>query len=228
MKLPNITIVSTFRDSNIDTFVAQCYNLDYPQSKLRFICVEGDSVDKTYDNLLFWQASDSNVTVIKKDVNLPKHGSVINPERMWILATVYNAGLDAVDLDWSDYVMSMPSDVIFTPDLIKGLLRYNKDIIAPWFWTYNEHGVMRFYDTWGFSYQGMYFEQSPKSWFDQRFPGVALLQMDHVGGVYLMKSKVIKSGCRVSETDGDRGLCRQARAAGFEIWATFNPCIFHP
>lgn len=228
MKLPNITIVATFRDSNVDAFAAQCYNLDYPPSKLRFICVEGDSVDETYSKLLSWEASDTSVTVIKKDVNLPKHGSVINPERMWILATVYNAGLNAVDLGWSDYVMSMPSDVIFTPDLTKGLLSYDKDLIAPWFWTKNEHGVTRFYDTWAFCYQGQYFEQAPASWFASKFPGTNLLKMDTIGGVYLMKSKVIESGCRVSEIDGDRGLCKMAREKGFEVWATFNPCVFHP
>jgi len=225
---PNVTLIATFRDSKVDAYILRCQALDYPWEKLRFICSEGDSVDDTYHKLLMWQKSDDRVTVIKKDMGLPKYGSVINPERMLLLATAYNAGLDTVDYEWSDYVMSMPNDVIFGPSLVRGLLKYDKDIIAPWFWTYNEHGVLRFYDTWGFCYQGQYFQQAPKSWFDEHLPGATLLEMDHVGGVYLMKKEVLEAGCRVSEIDGDRGLCRQAKEKGFSVWATFEIGVIHP
>lgn len=227
-KIPSITITSAFRDSNVDAFISRCELLDYPANKLRFICVEGDSADDTYSKLLVWETYDKRVTVIKKDLNIQKHGSVINPERTRVLATVFNAGLDAVDLAWSDYVMFIPSDVVFLPDLVSGLLSYDKDLIAPWFWTKNEHNVTRFYDTWAFCYQGQYFEQAPQSWFINKFPGVSLLQMDTVGGVVMMKKEIVQAGCRYTEDEVDRGLCRMAREKGFEIWATFNPFILHP
>jgi len=147
---------------------------------------------------------------------------------MQILATVFNAGLDNVDLEWSDYVLFIPSDVIYKPDLVSKLVVYDKDLIAPWYWTYNEHGIQRFYDTWGFCYQGQYFEQARKSWFDERFSGIKELPMDTVGGVIMMKSEVVRAGCRYTTEEVDRGLCKMAREKGFEVWAALDVEVFHP
>ncbi len=71
----------------------------------------------------------------------PRYGSVVDAERFKTLATVFNAGLDRVDVDWSDYVLFLPSDIQYEPDLLTRLLAHNKSIIAPFVYLND-----RFYD----------------------------------------------------------------------------------
>jgi len=73
--------------------------------------VEGDSVDGTGQVLADWQARDSRVTLVTCNTGKPRYGSVINADRFAVLAQVFNAGLAAVDLEWSTHVLMLPSDI---------------------------------------------------------------------------------------------------------------------
>lgn len=218
-----VTICAPFRNS--ESYLGQLIHLfndlDYPADKLHFICVEGDSTDDTWNILQRWCNLDRRVTLLKCDTGKPKYDSVVSAERFKILAQVFNTALDAVDLEWSDYVMFTPSDVLFERDVLLRLLSHQKDLIAPFFWM----RMGMFYDIWGFCRNGVQFVNFPKK--NVVLFGDEPIEMDTVGGMVLMRSEVLKAGCRYTEAEVDRGLCKEAKAKGFTVWADPTTHIVH-
>lgn len=226
---PNVSIVSPFRQNGaayVDEYFKRAYSLTYP-ARLRWVCVEGDSTDDTPARLMHYGITDTRVKLVKCDTGAPRYGSEVSPERFKVLAKVFNAGLDAVDLEWSDYVMFLPSDVTYEPSLIDRLAGWNCDLIAPMFWaTEATHG--RFYDIWGFWHEGKSFHPTPPAWYEAHYPQDEPLKMDTIGGCILMRKEVVASGCRYSPEEVDHGLCKQAQAKGFEVYCDLHTHIFHP
>lgn len=217
----NVTICAPFRDSDatLHTFIQQVTTLEHPAARLRVIAVEGDSKDHTRLGLTTWQRIDGRVAVLTCDTGKRKYGSIVHPERFAILAQVFNTALDAVDLEWSDYVLFTPSDVLFGPDVLARLLAHDKDMIAPFFW--GKDGL--FHDTWAFERNGQSIGKAKRS--DSY--GDKPLAMDTVGGMVLMRSDVLRAGCRYTPQEVDRGLCKMAQAAGFSVWADPTTHIVH-
>jgi len=220
----NITIVSAFRNSSahVPAYLTRLNALDWPKENVRAIFVEGDSTDDTLLQLQMACVADRRLKQIKCDTGKPHYGSIVHPERFQTLARVFNAGLDAVDLAWSDYVMFMPSDIVYQPDLLQRLTSWRKDLIAPFMWMSG-----RFYDIWGFvDLQGRNFQPfTPDEvgrYGDQPF------RMAMVGGVILMRYEIVMAGCRYSPADVDHGLCRDAFAHGFSCWADPTTHVEHP
>ena len=220
----NVTIVSPFRDSvkQIPAYILRAEQLDYPKENLEFVFVEGDSVDNTWSLLNEWADWAGNVELITCHTGAPQHGSVVNAERFRTLATVFNDGLSEVDLEWSDYVLFLPSDIQYDPDLLTRLLAHGKDIIAPF--VYKDG---RFYDIWGFSRGGENFWPHDITQAQEMF-GSEPIQMDTVGCVVLMRCEVLRQGVRYADEDVDRGLCTAARALGFTMWADPATIVRHP
>lgn len=196
--------------------------LDYPLELLRVIAVEGDSADNTPHILADWARFHGNVTVLKCDTGTPHYGSVVHPVRFATLAQVFNTALDAVDLEWSDYVLFTPSDVCFGRDVLTRLLAHDKDMIAPFFW--GQDGL--FYDTWGFVREDASFGKFGKRAAMQMF-GDGPVAMDTVGGMALIRSEALRAGCRYTAEEVDRGLCKCARSKGFGVWADPSTSIVH-
>jgi glycosyltransferase involved in cell wall biosynthesis len=219
----NVTICAPFRDSSktVGKFIGQAQALSYPVDSLRFVVVEGDSQDDTWARLHEWAIDDYRVTLATCDTGAPLYGSIVHPERFATLARVFNTALDAVDLTWSDYVLFTPSDVCFAPDTLARLLAHGKDMVSPMFW---RNGI--YYDTWASIYQGNNFTNFTKAWAQERFQG-ELLEMDSIGGMMLMCADVLRSGCRYTTEDVDRGLCQTARKRGFTCWMDTATHIVH-
>jgi hypothetical protein len=137
---------------------------------------------------------------------------VVDADRFRVLATVFNAGLNTVDLAWSSHVMFIPADVHHEPDLLSRLLAHDLDLVAPFFWM--DRGE-RFYDTWGFSRRG-----EPFTNFERR-------QLSGYGDMPIQMDTVLRAGVRYSPEDVDRGLCRAAKAKGFAVWADPTTHISH-
>jgi len=224
MVMANVTIVSSMRDSlpGLRAFMSRFYALAYPPAQLRLIVVEGDSVDGTPQALREWADKEKRLRVATCNTGAPHYGSVIDADRFRVLATVFNAGMDAVDLAWSSHVMFVPSDVHYEPDMLDRLMVHDLDIVAPFFWG---PGGTWFYDTWGFSRGGAQFGNFSRS--ELPAYGDKPIQMDTVGGVILMRAGVLRAGVRYSLDDVDRGLCRAAQAQGFTVWADPTTHVRH-
>jgi hypothetical protein len=181
--------------------------------------VEGDSVDGTWPALADAQAQDPRISVVRFHTGKPKYGSIVNADRFATLATVFNCALGHVDLGWSDYVLFLPSDIVYTPDLLTRLLSHDRDIIAPFSWT--EHG--RLYDTWGFTRDGKALGRIARG-----SVGDQPVQMDTVGGTVLIRAEVLRAGVRYTSEEVDRGFCRMATERGFTVWADPSTAVYHP
>lgn len=221
--MTNVTIVSAFRNSDVLSYRERIEALRIPVTQLRLVCVEGDSTDDTLGHLQAWAFERRDMVIVKRDLGKPHYGSIVHPERFEILATVFNAGLNAVDLTWTDYVMFLPSDIVYSPDLVGRLLAHDKDLIAPFMWMNG-----RFYDIWGFvELNGRNFDPFAPEDVPYLY-GTKPFQMSMVGGVILMSADVVRKGCRYSTVDVDHGLCRDALAHGFTVWADPSTHVYHP
>lgn len=222
MRPVNITICSPFRDSAgvIEQYFSQLYRLrtDDPPIRLRMVFVEGDSVDGTWSALVDVQKEDPRITLTRCHTGKPKHGSIVNAERFATLATVFNAALGNVDLAWSDYVLFLPCDIVYSPDLLRRLLSHRAHIVAPFSWT--EHG--RLYDTWGMTKDGKELGRITRG-----AVGDQPMQMDTVGGTVLIDADVLRAGVRYTPAEVDRGFCKAARANGFTVWADPGCAVYH-
>lgn len=219
--MPHVTIVSPFRDNGpeVDAYIERIDALDWPHNHLRLICVEGDSTDDTRDRLWMWAMEEWGVTVVDCPTHKPRFGQVVSDERFATLAKVFNTGLNAVNQDWSDYVLFLPSDIEYAPDLLKRLTIHDVDIVAAIVW---ENGL--FYDTWAFMQHG---QGWPK--FGQgKALGDTLIPMDTVGGTMLSKASVLAAGVRYTADAVDRGYCLAARNHGFACWADPTTHVVHP
>jgi len=220
--LPNVTIVTPVRDaeSYLKVYRTLLRQLDWDPDALRVILVEGDSIDNTVDCLRGW----ADITLLRCHMGTPKHGSIVNAERFRTLATVFNTGLDAVDLDWSDYVLVLPVDIVWPPDLLRKLVAHAKPIIAPFVWDF-WIGNWFFYDVWAFQREGKKFTKFRQ---DDAPKMPSPMRMDSVGGVNLISADVLRAGCRYTDDEVDIGLCRMAREQGFGIWADPKTEVYHP
>lgn len=225
--MANVTIVTPMRDSaaKISAYIGRVNALEHDPAGLQVIVVEGDSVDDTWQWLQTWAANDSRVTVLKRDTKQPRFGSVVSPLRFWILATTFNAGLEAVYLTWSTHVLFLPDDIEYEPDMLARLLARDKSVISPFVFIRERK---QFYDTWAFQQEGgQAFDAFSLADVPAKF-GDGLVRMDSVGGVMLSKAAVLRAGVRYGMETVDRGYCFAARARGFSVWADPAVTVWHP
>jgi hypothetical protein len=228
LRVANVTICSPFRDSigNIDAYINRIADLDYPLNSRRYVWVEGDSQDGTWDELQMWADTDDRVMLVKCDTGKPRYSSIVSPVRFAALAKVFNAALDAVDLEWSDYVLFLPSDIHYALDLLNKLVAHDKDIVAPFVYDAPQ-GRPVFFDTWAFVKDGKNFTKFSRANALVAY-GPVPIQMDTVGSTVLIRADVLRAGCRYTSEDVDRGLCECAKAKGFTIWADPSTSVYHP
>lgn len=218
-----VTVVTPWRQhaGAVLDYERQMAALDYPQDRLRFVFVENDSTDETYPMLSSWAALDARVLLRKQDRGYPLYPSVVNPHRFEILATVFNWALDLVDYDWTDYVLFMPCDIAFQPDLLRRLLDHRAPLVSPFVF---QNGI--FYDTWAFRRDGRNFPPFAETDTEAIF-GRDLVRMETMGCVMLIDADVLRAGVRYSTVNVDRGLCEAARAAGYALWADPTLRVYH-
>lgn len=222
-RMNRVTVVTPWRQhaGAVLDYERQMAALDYPQDRLRFVFVENDSTDETYPMLSSWAALDARVLLRKQDRGYPLYPSVVNPHRFEILATVFNWALDLVDYDWTDYVLFMPCDIAFQPDLLRRLLDHRAPLVSPFVF---QNGL--FYDTWAFRRDGRNFPPFAETDTEAIF-GRDLVRMETMGCVMLIDADVLRAGVRYSTVNVDRGLCEAARAAGYALWADPTLRVYH-
>lgn len=226
--MTNLTIVTPMRDcaGAFTEYLARVNSLDWPADDLRIVVAEGDSADMTPSLLRMWACDDPRVTVVTADTGKPRYGSVVDPERFRVLATVFNAGLDAVDLEWTDCVLFLPADIMIEPDLARRLVASASSatgahILAPFVWMGGQ-----FYDVWAFTRNGQPF--APFRLHVAASFGPDPVPMDTVGGTMLIHGDVLRAGVRYTEDEVDRGFCHAARAQGFGVFADPTINVYHP
>lgn len=219
----NVTIVTPWRQHADDVlrYEQRITTLDYPPDRLRLAFLENDSRDETWDLLQSWAKLDRRITLDKRDTGGPLYPSIVNARRFEIMGTVFNWALELVDYEWTDYVLFLPCDIHFGPDLLARLLAHHAPVVSPFVY---QNGF--FYDIWAFSRNGHNFLPFAEGSTEALF-GADLIEMETMGGVTLIDADVLRAGVRYSTEDVDRGFMTAARAAGFTVWADPSLHVYH-
>ena len=190
------------------------------------LCIlEGDSDDGTWDYLERWASECDNVVIGREDVGEPVAGEGIDGRAVrW--ARAGNACLELIDaVPQYSHVLWMESDLCFPLDLLERLLSLEVDIVAPMIWIGGH-----FYDTWGFrDLQGNKWSHYPPYHPDYRSD--SLMEVGSVGSCVLFRREVLDAGVRFRgpyQTGLLVGVCNDARAKGFRVFADTSTSILHP
>jgi hypothetical protein len=223
MTIPTIGLCTLFRDSSFDVkrMLEERKKWDYPQDKLLHICMEGDSTDSTYDDLLGYKSS-LRMIVEKHDCGRQKFGSVAEPERLQILAALWNKALDIAVAEGTDYICIVDSDISVAGSIMKRLLSHDKDVIAPML--FFEKSVY-FRDTWAYrGINGECFQNRPP--YHKDYKRTSLVPVNSVG-FPLMKKEVVAAGARCDHNEVV-GLCDKIRELGFLLFVDPLAITYHP
>ncbi len=193
-----------------------------PSDGWRLFVLEGDSRDGSHEFLASWAAEDPRVTVGREHVG----DATEREDRAARWARAANACLDLVPPDGDHtHVLWLEADLCFPPELVRRLLAREVDIVAPMIWLGGQ-----FYDTWGFrDLEGRRWTNTPP--YHPAYRPMSLVEMGSVGSCVLFRRAVLDAGIRMRGTYEDGllvGMCRDARAAGFRVFADTSTAILHP
>lgn len=226
--MKTVSIITPLRDAShlLPDFMRRYRDFDRAGLKLDLIFVEGDSLDDTWAKLLVLATCNDDIRAIKFETHLPRFGSVVDAARFAALASIFNAGLGALDLEHIDYALMLPIDIIASADLVARLVGYDLPLVSPL--VFNQSTGL-FYDTWAFEnkhngWLGPFHKDDTARVFPESYP----VPMNTIGGTMLMQVDVLRAGVRYTSLEVDRGLCREAAARGFTCWADPTTRVFHP
>lgn len=188
----------------------------------RLFILEGDSSDGSHEFLLNWAQQDPRVQVGKENVG---HAHV-REDRAQRWARAGNACLELLPEDWPyTHVLWLEADLCFPPELVHRLLDRQVDVVAPMIYL----GGF-FYDTWGFR------DIDGRKWtnllpYHPDYRAFSLMAMGSVGSCVLFRREVLDAQIRFRGTYENGllvGICNDARAKGFRVWADTATAILHP
>ncbi len=228
-KNPKIVIASIVRNEEhngyLKRFLNCCRDLEKYYKDIVYIFIEGDSSDNTYGVLKNWLTPKKNYILKKVDRRHRPFAKDRNQKRTIYFAELRNMLIDLyLSIPEASEILMIDANYGWKGDLISSLRDTNTDIAAPLVLMHkNRDGKYLFYDTWAFRKDGRQFSQ-----FLPYTKGLSSepLDVDSVGGGYLVKRKVLESGVRYN---GDRdcehvGFCKKAKDMGFAI--KINPKVY--
>lgn len=184
--------------------------------------LEGDSRDGSQAFLQQWAAEDSRIRIGQEHAGDAKE----QEDRASRWARVGNACFDLIPADSQHtHVLWLEADLCFPPELLDRLLVREVDVVSPMIYL---GGV--FYDTWGFR------DLKGQKWtnlapFHPDYRPFALMEMGSVGSCVLFRRNVLDAGIRFKGTYENGllvGMCQDARAKGFRVFADTATAILHP
>lgn len=198
----------------------------------KIFAIEGNSSDDTRFSLENAQLCGWNIEIIDDEISKDSPvQSTTGSNRMKTLNDLGNFMLEKVKGKAKNYLW-LESDLIIPDYLIESLLfaqhRSKFDIIAP---VITEQTRDIFYDIWGFVdldgkewNQNSHNEYNPhhsKSEFDR------YIEMSSIGSCALISGNIVNSGINFGD-NCFRGLCQNARNAGYKVGVDLETRIFHP
>jgi hypothetical protein len=191
-------------------------NLELLQgSKLRVVCIYGESTDNTLSTLTLWQRQSQHQVEIYRDPYLPpeeRFGFMLaRPKREWQKL-------------WQDedYFFLCDPDIVQVPsDTLQKLVDADKDVVAPMVWIEGRHRKT-FFDTYGYRKDGYRFHPFTPPGLDSSEP----FTVDCVGSCYLATAEAMKKGVYTNPFPHLQ-FCSSLRDQGYEIWVDPRVNIYH-
>lgn len=223
--VPSVAICSIVRDgmAYLAAYRRQLESLDLSGGlNWQLYILEGDSHDGTQAFLQLWAQEDPRITVAQEHAG----DAAERQDRAARWARVANACLDMVPAAGRHtHVLWLEADLCFPAELLRRLLAHEVDVVAPVVFL----GGL-FYDTWGFrDIAGRAWQNEPP--FHRSYRAMELIEMGSVGSCVLFRRAVLDAGVRMKGRYEDGllvGMCRDARALGFRVWADTGTAILHP
>lgn len=223
--MAEVAICSLVRDgmAYLPAYRSQLENLRLEEGDTWHLYIlEGDSRDGSQTFLQAWAAEDPRITIGQEHVGDASE----KEDRAGRWARVGNACFDLVPpTALHTHYLWLEADLCFPTELLARLLDRHVDIVAPMIFLGGS-----FYDTWGFR------DASGRKWknkapYHPQYRPHALLEMGSVGSCVLFRRAVLEAGIRFKGTYENGllvGMCQDARAKGFKVWADTATAILHP
>lgn len=138
-ELPHIVIGSLVKDREwiLPDYLKCIDAIDYPKEKISYIFIINNSSDRSFDILHQWSQG-KNVHLMEHNFKLTEpHGEhKWNHQLLDEMANMRDCLKDEAFelLRWNDYLISIDTDILFPPGVIKHLVMSDKEIISPVFW----------------------------------------------------------------------------------------------
>ena len=181
----------------------------------RVVISYGESNDPTLDVITQW------MTVTEHEVELYREPRGMKAESSAQIGAIVRDFQQLVDEGNERYALLPDSDIVKMPrNLIQKLVKYDKDIIAPYIWIKN-YVPPRFYDTYGFRFKGYRFHP-----FNPPMNNNELIKLDSAGTCVLIKRRPFLE-VPYRDIHPHLNFCRDARVQGYEVWADPKTTVEH-
>lgn len=191
----------------------QIKNLNYDKDKLRIVFEYGKSSDKTLELLKDFVKNSG----IKTEIYQEQFSDGIRKYGVFCNASIYN---DWQQLLEEDFFLLLDTDIVYIPpDLLKNLISYNEDIVAPFIWS---EKFRHFYDNYVFRIGNRRFDPifPPGTGLDEPF------EVDSVGTCYLARREVFKN-TPITDPQPYFIFAMNAKRKGYKILADPTNYVLH-
>jgi hypothetical protein len=170
--------------------------------------------------ILSWAGLDERVVLVQESTSDLLCDSLEDKVLQW--ADLANQGVEASLLVKSDFTLFIEADLCFPFDLVDELVLANLDIAAPVVFL-----GAGFYDSWGFrGLNGVKINRVENlSVFSPP------IELSSAGSCVLFRTEIFSRGVRFRgpyQTGLLVGVCNDARALGYQVWALSSLAIIHP
>lgn len=227
-----VALGSMFRNSTgyLDRYVDQVFALDNALAangdRLRLILAEGDSLDRTWEQLHERAAvTGIECVILKREHGGPQFGSV-NVEQRWRqISFVMDGVLEQIRRS-DDAFIWVESDLIWQPATMLRLLDDLRSVPCATCFSFGE-GTRRHYDTWGHrGLDGVGFTQFEPYHADLKPRG--LTEILSAGSVIVCRGDAAYDSHCDPGTEGPVDWCREMRGRGFGLWFDPTVAVEHP
>lgn len=221
--MPIVNIVTTIRQSAdyVPSFLGQVSCLLEKQCLIGTINIVHDNlVVEPSSKLAEFGLSDRRARLIPEKLNDINIQSIEEKAKQW--ASIANQGLESALSTSPSHILWIEADLCFPLDLLDQLVSRKLDVIAPVVYL-----GTTFYDSWGFrNLAGKKISNFPSNMHNS-----GPIELSSVGSCVLFSADIFRSGTRF-RGDFENGLlvgvCANARALGFRVWADPSISIVHP
>jgi hypothetical protein len=219
---PVVNICTTIRQHAkfVPSFIGQISALTTTGFTLGTISIVHDVPASGPDpRLLAFAASDPRVVLIPEEASDAAFTELEQKVLQW--AHIGNQALESGLSAACTHILYVESDLCFPLDTVDQLLGWDRDIIAPIILL----GSV-FYDSWGFRDL-----EGRKIHALEVFSNDAPVELSSVGSCVLFRSEVFRTGIRFRgpyDSGLFVGMCLDAKALGYKVWADPTTTIIHP
>ncbi|KUG05186.1 hypothetical protein ASZ90_017372 [hydrocarbon metagenome] len=187
--------------------------INYPRDRIRYCFIINDCIDDTLSILEnFSRRQPGAVKLLVNNSGIP--GYERGEYSFQRLAYLRNLLLNEFLCSDSDYLFSIDSDVLVSPNILMQLINDECDIVACLVCNGQQVGDTSLYNVLIKDHRGRYLHL-------KEIPRDRVFRVDCTGAAYLIKRKVISQhGIRYSDLYGaeDIGFCENAAREGLEIY----------